>query len=418
MTATSAAFELDAPRAPAGEACLHTKSWDRILLAGGALLVPIPIVAFVVLRSLGFSVAVAGDLVTLLVMVPLGGPHVYATFTRTFLTARFRREERALFLGSFGVFAVVVTAAVTSAFFDVELGGSPPMRYLLTFFFFWAGVHVAHQHSYVVACLRQRGAAPPRDRFAWVDYAVILLALYPVALFRMSMAGTADGVADPQALATRMVVALGASPGFVDDYLFRIGRVAPILPEFLLHPACWMLATAVFAACVGVFAWRAWQTRRRGQPLGTAFWVVACAGVTGFLVPAVPHLDSGFQGINAWHSFQYLGLVWLMNHNSAARREQVVGSTNPLRYYATAVGATAALITVILLVAFAIATASGGEFAMLGHDQPPRDPASGRVLYRPGSVLLSYYLVGFGVLLVHYFLDGAYLFRRRQLRAG
>ena len=38
-----------------------------------------------------------------LVMVPLGGPHVFATYTRTFLNPRFAREDRTLLAVNAGV---------------------------------------------------------------------------------------------------------------------------------------------------------------------------------------------------------------------------------------------------------------------------------------------------------------------------
>src|SRR5262249_59499009 len=94
------------------EPLLRSRTFDRVFVAGGAWLVPVPIVAFYLLRALGCSVGTSEDLVTLLVMVPLGGPHVFATYTRTFLNPRFAREDRALFVLAFVVIAAVVGSAV------------------------------------------------------------------------------------------------------------------------------------------------------------------------------------------------------------------------------------------------------------------------------------------------------------------
>jgi hypothetical protein len=33
-----------------------------------------------------------------------------------------------------------------------------------------------------------------------------------------------------------------------------------------------------------------------------------------FFVPALGNLDTAFQGMNLWHSFQYLALTWMINH--------------------------------------------------------------------------------------------------------
>jgi len=414
MTATTTVPALHAPYVTEADGrWLAAGARDRLFLVGSVVLVPIPILAFLLLSAAGLDAGVSGDLVSLLVMVPLGGPHVYATFARTFMTPRFWREERFLVAASLLVFAVVVLAAVTSAFFDLEIRGAPPMRYVLTFFFFWAGVHVAHQHAHVIAVLRPTGT-PGRDRLGCVDYLLVLIALYPVALFRMSMADTHDptlATADADALATRIVLALGGSREFADDYVFRIGHVSPILPDFLLHPTCWIAATLLFAACSTVFAWRSWRAHRAGLGLGLRFWLVALAATAGALVPLVPHLDSAFQGINAWHCCQYLGIVWLASRATGFGRAAI----RPLRFYGGAVLATLGLMAVILALAAVISAGSGGEFALLGHDVPPRDASTGRLLYRPGSILLAYYLLGFSVLLVHYFVDGSHLFRRRQL---
>jgi hypothetical protein len=50
------------------------------------------------------------------------------------------------------------------------------------------------------------------------------------------------------------------------------------------------------------------------------------------------------------------------------------------------------------------------DFGRHGLDQ------AGKPLYRPGSVLLAYYLLGFSFLLVHYLHDGFFFCRKRYLR--
>jgi hypothetical protein len=40
---------------------------------------------------------------------------------------------------------------------------------------------------------------------------------------------------------------------------------------------------------------------------------------------------------------------------------------------------------------------------------------SGVELYRPGAVLLAYYMVAFSLLLVHYLHDGVFFFRKRYV---
>lgn len=411
---------------------LRSRSWDRLFVVGGALLVPVPIVAFYLFRSLGASVAAAEDFVTLLVMVTLGGPHVFATYTRTWLDPDFKRRDRLLHLAGFLVLAIVIGAAVSSAFFQVLIGGSPPMRYVLSFFFFWAGLHIVQQHSFAASGIAERAARAgrPVDRSWWslTDYAVLLLAMYPVSLFRMSMADPADPtmrLADPEALSTQIVVALSGSAGFADEYVFRIGRVSPILPEFLRTPAMWISIAVLFAVSAVLYAVKAARQRRDGTRLEVRHQLVVWMGLLGFVVPLFPNLDSAFQGLNAWHSFQYLGLLWLMNLHSRQRGEirsrlagYCMGEGQHWRYYGLGIVTTLGLIAVMLGVAFVIQVASGGQFVMFGHEVPPVDPETGRQLYRPGAVLMAYYLLAFGFLLVHYFHDGFFFFRRRYLVGG
>lgn len=404
---------------------LHHADWDRWFVAGGAWLVPLPIAAFLLCRAAGLSIAAAEDVVTLLVMVPLGGPHVLATYTRTYLNPAFRREDPLLFALGLAVPLVVVGALCSSVFFDVTIGGAPPMRYVLTFFFFWAGLHIVQQHAFVHGALSPTSTRWRRARF--VELAVMLLAMYPASLFRMSMVDRADAsmrFADPDALATRIVRGLGASAQFADDYVFRIGRVAPILPGWLAHPAVWIVVTALFAIVVAWFVWHTLNERPRDAASRQRVRLVATMALLGATVPLLPNLDSAFQGLNAWHSFQYLGLVWLMHRQSLARGETAPAWLQRLadrgahwRFYGMLLSATLLGVAVLLGTAWLLTAASDGAFAMFGHDTPPLGP-DGTPLYRPGAVLLAYYLLGFSLLLVHYLHDGVLFCRRRCLRGS
>jgi hypothetical protein len=408
------AVSWSAASAGSGEVHLVDARWDRIFVWGGVVLVPVPMLVHSLMQAIGVPVAVSEDLVTLLVMLPLGGPHVLATLRLTLFDRRFWRRDRWLAAGSVGVMLTVAGAAIASAFFDATLGGRPAMVWLLTFFFFWAGLHVLQQHCYAARCLGEGSAATRPRTSDRVDYAVILLSLYPVSLFRMSLARpSGEGGAAPDALATRILHELGAGRAFVDDYVFRIGRAVPVLPDFLRHPATWIGVTVAFLAATGVFVVRSWRAHRRGEPFGTRRRLVLAAAVTGALTPLFPSLDVAFQGINAWHSFQYLGLAMLL-HRSGATRGDNDPAPAPAAFTAwtRAVLATLGLVVLILVFAFVLQAASGGTFVLFGHEVPPSDGA-GRPLYRPGSVLLGYYLFGFGFLLVHYLCDTVYFQRRR-----
>src|SRR3712207_9197927 len=44
------------------------------------------------------------------------------------------------------------------------------------------------------------------------------------------------------------------------------------------------------------------------------------AALLFFVTPALPNLDVAFQGLNTWHSFQYLAVVLYLNQRSEERR--------------------------------------------------------------------------------------------------
>lgn len=255
----------------------------------------------------------------------------------------------------------------------------------------------------------------------------MLLAMYPAALFRMSMAVPGpDGatVADPEALATRVVRALGGSAAFADDYVFRIGRAVPVLPEFARHPVLWVGAAATFVAAVVAFASKSLRARARGVPFGARGRLVLAMAACGVGVPLMPNLDSAFQGLNAWHCVQYLVIAPRLEREAVAASELCADRLARLSRpggewaaYWRGVGATLLLVALLLVVAAALTAGSGWQWPMFGHDVPPMEPASGRRLDRPGSLLLAYYLLGFGLLLVHYLHDTVF-FLRGCVRVG
>jgi hypothetical protein len=413
--------------ATTAEPWLRDRAWDRMFITGGALLAIVPIALYYLLTGMGASVATAEDLVTLIVMVLVGGPHVFATYTRTFLQPGFRRREPLMFAGALVVIAVVVGAAASSAFFQATLGGYPPIQYVLTFFFFWAGIHIVHQSSYCATCygIRAGDLADPRRRWLdRVDYLVMLGCLYPMSFFRMSMIGdpARGAVADPDALATRIVVDLSGSAAFADEYVFRIGRVAPILPDFVRADVFWIAVTIAFFAAVAVFGWKSWRQQQDGTLNQPRFALVAATAVVGFVVPWFPNLDTSFQGFNAWHSFQYLGIVWLWNRQAYDRgqvrgglAERIAAPGRARSFYRIALVTTLGLLGLILAVGWIIELSTGGQFRMFGHDAAGGDSITGGDGYRPGSVLLAYYMVAFAFLLVHYLHDGIFFLRHRDL---
>ena len=123
---------------------------------------PIPLLLY---HGLGVSQTA----VNLLVAGLIGGPHLYSTFTYTFMEPNYRRRHRRFLAASLAL-PVIVT---TMAFVNLQI--------LLTVFFMWASIHVLHQITYINDCYVAKGVArrPARERA--VDYGVVFLCLYPMA---------------------------------------------------------------------------------------------------------------------------------------------------------------------------------------------------------------------------------------------
>lgn len=127
------------------------------------------------------------------------------------------------------------------------------------------------------------------------------------------------------------------------------------------------------------------------------------ASVLFFLTPTLANLDVAFQGLNTWHSFQYLAVVLYLNRYRAARG--MIGSPfvtkvshRGFTLYAMCLGFT--LLTALLyfgVLSLAVGAhlfETGNPFKMLlfGHVY------SGQHFFAFYSVILSF-------LLIHYYFD-------------
>lgn len=272
---------------------LHSRNWDLTWISLSAVLVIMPFAAYDLFNSLLVRFAAAREFlgvkpaevldfsrnsVNALIAIFIGGPHMYATFTRTFLDREFRHRRMLFCLGSL----LVPVAVVTLGLVWFEL--------LITAFFFWASVHVLQQVAYIADCynLRAPRAVPLRDRV--LDYAVLFTCMYPIGIWRM-VNGT-----------------------------FKIGQIQLLFPEFLtirVHPALgWTLfisVTVVFSVALTLWLTRSWREFRQGELHLPKFLLLGLTAVIGFSLPSYRELDVAFQGFNTWHSFQYLGLTFYIN---------------------------------------------------------------------------------------------------------
>ncbi|HEV3001324.1 MAG TPA: hypothetical protein VGW75_11345 [Solirubrobacteraceae bacterium] len=323
---------------------LRSRQWDLTFLILSAALVPIPLLMY---HGLGISQTA----VNLIVAGLIGGPHLYSTFTYTFMQRGYRERHRRFMLGSL-LLPVFVTVL---AFVNLQI--------LLTVFFTWASIHVLHQITYINdAYNAKRGGAPGgvdrplRDKV--VDYGVVFTCLYPMAT--------------PQIL----------------DKEFQLGGEYIYVPDFVTHGFLYDLhvfgAFALFGTFLVLWIGKNVRDWRRGQLLAPSVLLIGLTIAIGFTLPLFPNLDVAFQGFNCWHSFQYLALIWYLNLMRKERGEidnhfiaEMNGPDRPARFYALNVALTALAGLLVLVVHFGIGV----------------------------ELQTAYYIVILSTLLQHYYLD-------------
>jgi hypothetical protein len=318
---------------------LRSRRWDLTFLILSAALIPIPLLMY---HGLGVSQTA----VNLIVAGVVGGPHLYSTFTYTFMEPNYRRRHRRFLAASLAL-PVIVTVM---AFVNIQV--------LLTVFFLWASVHVLHQITYINDCYVAKGPVERALRERVIDYGVVFLCLYPMATPQIL-----DG--SFQLGGTQLYVPEWASRGLVADL-----QIVGIFALFGVFFALWVAKT--------IRDWRA------GTLLVPSVLLIGLTIVVGFTLPLFPNIDVAFQGFNVWHSLQYLALVWYLMAMRKERGEidnhlvaEMNGPDRPWRFYGLAV----------------VLTAFAGALVLLIH------VAFGVDLQK------AYYIVILSTLLQHYYLD-------------
>src|SRR5919199_1333344 len=181
-------------------------------------------------------------IVDLLVTALIGGPHLFATYTMTFMEPHFRERYRRYTWGAFLMPVLVVSLAIYN------------LTLLVTIFFFWASVHVIHQAAYIADSYRfkdPRGKAPNLARWQLVsraiDYGLLMTSLYPIATFKFTGAP---------------LVIFGHN---LSSHGFETGGRALLFPEFLKFEWLGPLAAAGFLAFLTAFIVKTvWEWRGGG----------------------------------------------------------------------------------------------------------------------------------------------------------
>lgn len=239
--------------------------WDLSWLLGTALVVPVGLVVI--------AMGAPADAVNLWVTVLVGGPHLFATYLATFMDPKFRRAHWPALIA---VTLLVPGAVVAMTFWDFQV--------LLSFFIFAASLHVLQQNAYLADVYRRRAGLPEPAWSRWVDYGLLFASFYPCAAYKLVR----------------------------DD--FTLGDVPILIPSFARTELTWQATTVAFFALLLVWIAKSAAEHRRGVLNGPKTLLIAVNTVVAFCVPAAAggaKLELAFQTVNAWHSVQYLAIVWV-----------------------------------------------------------------------------------------------------------
>ena len=256
---------------------LRDRNWDLLFITFSVIVVPLPYFMYLLGRDLfGIEDDTSRNLVNGFVAVAVGGPHMMSTFLRTGLDNSFKERYPMLIRSSL----IIPVIVISLAFLNLTL--------LLTVFFFWASLHVLHQATYIMELynhkehkiVRKGSAVSLQARL--IDYGVMLTCLFPIAALKISQGSFEIGSND-----------LGA-----------------VIPDFFEQSWFFVAMTGVFAVALTAYVVKSVREYRAGflNIPKTAFITLTCA--VCFFAPALPNLDTAFQGLNTWHSFQYLAITF------------------------------------------------------------------------------------------------------------
>lgn len=256
---------------------LRTRRWDLMFITFSVIVVPLPYLIYLFARD-NFAIAddVARNMVNGFVAVAVGGPHMMSTFLRTGLDENFKQRFPMLIRSS----VIIPIIVVSLAFLNLTL--------LLTVFFFWAALHVLHQVTYIVELynhkehnyVRKGSAVTLQARL--IDYAVVLTCLFPMAALKISQGSFDIGVND----------------------------LTSVIPVFFQQAWFFYLMTGVFTIALGAYLIKSVQEYRGGYLNTPKTVFIIFTVIIAFSLPALPNLDTAFQGLNTWHSFQYLAITF------------------------------------------------------------------------------------------------------------
>ena len=234
-------------------------------------------------HSIWPSRAVVDVVITLFI----GGPHLFATYTITFMEPNFRERYRTYMWGSLLLPVIIVSMAIWNL--DV----------LVTVFFFWASIHSIHQAAYIADSYRFKNR---RVYLSWsrlIDYGVLFTSIYPFATFKFTGA---------------RFRLLGMD---LSSHAFETGGRVLLFPDFLKQDILAWLILVLFLFFFTAFVIKSMYEWRLGILHIPKTLHMLIASMLFFVTPLFQNLDVAFQGINTWHSFQYLAVVLYLNRRRA-----------------------------------------------------------------------------------------------------
>jgi hypothetical protein len=364
---------MGAGAAPFKKSWIHSRNWDLLFISFSVVLVPLPYLVFLLINDWQFLAPLANyfdtnvedlsrQIVNALVALAIGGPHMFATFTLTSLDKNFVSRFRTVVWSSVAI-PVIVTAL---AFFRIEA--------LVAIFFFWASLHVLHQIVYIVECYNVKRKSSLTVLSRAVDYAVVLTSLYPIATYRMWKGTFAMGPFN-----------VGEEVG---------GYITRIFPSVIgFPPLFFYLAAGAFGIAFIAFTVKSVIEIRGGYAHIPKIVFIYVTALASFLISTLPELDTAFQGMNVWHSFQYLALSAYINnlryeHEGTKKQfrlvDRITESGEARKFYLFNVGLTIAD-AVLALVIFLVLMATGMRGA--------------------AAFEIAYYIAVLSFLWIHYYHD-------------
>lgn len=270
--------EIYAAEIDKGGLWLRNKRWDLFFITLSVAVVPLPYVLYLLGVQMGMDDDFSRNLVNAFVAIAIGGPHMMSTFLRTGLDDGFKDRYPTLIRSSI----IIPVIVISLAFLNLNL--------MLTFFFFWASLHVLHQVTYIVELYNHKEAKfvrkstlSPLARF--IDYAIVLTSLFPIAMWKISQGQFEIGQND-------------------------LGEAIPDLFQQPHNPWLFMLATIVFVTALVAYLYKSLAEYRHGALNAPKFVFISLTVTVAFFTPMLPNLDTAFQGLNTWHSFQYLAITF------------------------------------------------------------------------------------------------------------